>query len=110
MEQRPFATNWRSDPSGPRVPESGDVRGLPRVTTHDPGLARPDRPASFVRRLVRSSPIRASFGGLLPPLTLLRPWWSVAAEIGWETAGADQALVRRLGTKAVRRAAVLHHR
>jgi hypothetical protein len=34
----------------------------------------------------------------------------VAAEIGWETAGADQAFVRRLGTKAVRRAAVLHHR
>jgi hypothetical protein len=33
----------------------------------------------------------------------------VVAEIGWETAGAHKALVRELGIKAVRRAAVLDH-
>jgi hypothetical protein len=33
----------------------------------------------------------------------------VVADIGWETAGGHQALVRELGTKAVRRAAVLNH-
>jgi hypothetical protein len=34
----------------------------------------------------------------------------VVADIGWETAGGHRALVRELGAKAVRRAAVLHHR
>jgi hypothetical protein len=34
----------------------------------------------------------------------------VVADIGWETAGGHRALVRELGAKAVRRAAVLNHR